>query len=111
MAQDVFWIGCENSPVTGQGIEITVTINNGSFSSNYQSMVFYGVAPSWTGNYPAQFYSTGAAKLNFSGNINSLYCELEVLGKVAVIEGQISAKQLSGNVGGIPIPVSIGTYS
>jgi hypothetical protein len=104
MTQDLFFVGCDGS-TEKDGIEITVTIDNGTFVIDDDAVgVFYGLPPGYTGNYPRTQYTLAPNQLDFQGNINSVYSELHVQSNDSVLVGTLAANPA------LPVAVNIGTY-
>jgi hypothetical protein len=104
MTQDLFFVGCDGS-TNKEGIEITITIDNGTFVIDDATVgVFYGLPPGYTGDYPRTQYTVAPNQLDFQGNINSVYSELHVQSTDQVLMGTITAEPA------LPVAVNIGTY-
>ena len=77
MARDRITVGIENN-TKKQEVQVTVTIDHALFVTDTALCVFYGLPPSYTPPHPVTEYMSFSNKLIFEGNINSLYCELDV---------------------------------
>src|SRR5262245_59207533 len=77
MARDHIAVGIENNTLKGD-VRVIVTINNGLFVTDSVYCAFYGVPAGYTPPHPVTEYMSFSNKLTFQGNINSLFCELDV---------------------------------
>jgi hypothetical protein len=104
MIQDLFYVGCENSN-NPNGIKITITTDNGTFVIDDSTVgVFYKLPPGYSGNYPTTEYQISPKKLNFQGNINSVYSELHVQSNENMLVGTVQVQPA------LPVIVYIGSY-
>jgi hypothetical protein len=91
MIRDYFVVNSESNTIK-DGIEITITINNGKFATNSNVCVFFGLPPGYLPPHPVTDCTTVTNKLGFTGNINSLYCETDVESNDDRLYGTITVK-------------------
>ena len=104
MIQDLFFVGSADN-TNKNGIQITITTDNGTFVIDDSTVgVFYKLPPGYSGNYPTTEYQISPNKLNFQGNINSVYSELHVQSNDNMLVGTIQVQP------SLPVIVYIGSY-
>jgi hypothetical protein len=104
MIRDVISAGCEQN-TNKDGIEITVTIDNGAFIIDpYSTVVFFGLPPGYAPPHPVTSSDISSNSLRFQGNVNSVYSEVRVQSNDNMLIGRITVKPA------LPVNVYVGSY-